>query len=84
VVAEPRRRASDIDPAVELFVEERLRDTRHSLRDELAVVGTKIETLRAQLDKAAVQSSLEHAESAARLDSICLRLDGLEDLAVLT
>lgn len=55
------RRSYDqaIPPEVKLYVEEEIRDTRHSMRDELGKALLRIEVAHA---KATAQASLEHAE----------------------
>jgi hypothetical protein len=37
------RRSNDVEPAVQLFVQQELADTRHVLRSDLAALGVKVE-----------------------------------------
>lgn len=60
---EQGRRATDVEPAVQLFVQQELAETRHALRADIAALGTKVELL--------VQTSTrEHAEVKAALTLI--------------
>lgn len=54
------RRSGDIDPAVQLYVQDALTDTRHALRNDIQALGTKVELFSAQ-------STKEHAEVKAAL-----------------
>lgn len=58
-----QRRVADVEPAVQLFVQQELAETRHALRADIATLGTKVELL--------VQTSTrEHAEVKAALGLI--------------
>lgn len=81
----PTRRTSDIDLAVQLAISEEVRavsdsanekitETRHALRNEIAALGTKV-------DLFAVQSTKEHSEVASKLDRLSDDVAGLKALA---
>lgn len=58
-----QRRVADVDPAVQLFVQQELQETRHVLRADLAALGVKVEL-------ATATSTKEHAEVKAALGQI--------------
>lgn len=72
-MAEQSRRVRDIDPAVQLFVQDSLSDTRHALRSDIAGLGARVEA-------AAILSTKEHAEVKATLDQLLSAVEVLRQL----
>lgn len=70
---QPIRRSHDVDAAVQLFVQDTVADTRHALRNDIAALGTKVET-------AALLSTREHAEVKATLDQLLAAVEMLRKL----
>lgn len=64
----------EIDPVIETFIERRLTDERHSMRDEfttaLVALTNKVNDLASAVNTAALQSTREHAEVHAGLDEL--------------
>lgn len=63
----PQRRASDIDPAVQLAIDHGDSDVRHWARNEIGVALLKVSEVGAKVDAAALESTREHAEVKAHL-----------------
>lgn len=68
------RRATDVDPSVQVWVEERLGETRHLLRNEAAeanmALSIQIVKLTEAVTSSALQSTKEHAVVESRLTQL--------------
>lgn len=63
-----------VEPVVQVYVEERLRDTRHGLRNDLATLGV-------QMANAQLQATTEHAEVKQVIGTVKIDVAGIrEDL----
>lgn len=75
------RRAYDneVDPAVQVFVNEEVGTTRHQLRDEFTVamlsLSNKLDALNVTVTEGHAQASLEHAQVRGDLERVCERID---------
>lgn len=83
----PHRRhyERDVDPTVETFVEQRLRETRHELRNEFTAASVGIVNQIAALSKTVAEGQLqatrEHAEVNGRLSQLQRDVGVLQPLA---
>lgn len=74
VSEDQQRRSDDVDPATRLFVKEAVSDAKHSLRNDIAELGTRVAA-------AQMLSTKEHSEVAAKLDQLGRELGDLKPLA---
>lgn len=81
----PLRRSRDVDPAVELYVQDVVRDTRHALRNDIAALAVKVETsqltLAAKVETSQLVSTQEHAEVKAQLEQLAREVAVVKTLA---
>lgn len=75
----------EIDPVIENFIEARITDTRHLLRNEFSVamlnLSNKISELSAAVAASTLQSTKEHAEVHAGLDELRREILGVKETA---